>query len=317
MRADFIRLRCRLGLVVCLWSAAMPGLAASLSEQLAEHGHPNTKSCVISTTDNGVGPLLVVQFRGRGGGGEDQAETVAILKLMAGGLVSAGHRYVGFRALESEEICQDGDPTYLYWRDYDDNWRSVHRSPRKYLTQLEKTLESELRDLPPEAFVLHSLGTVEWRLQREREAVRKFERAWEILAREGDPYGISESVLGPLIRYHLGERGDEERGQIFLDAYALNVESLAGLDYLPIVKTTAIYPRGALSARLEGYVLLEFTVTGQGKVVDVIVIDQDPPGVFDDAAIEAVSGFRYIPRTIDGQTVDVAGVRYRIEFALR
>lgn len=317
MCVGLIRMRYRLGVVVCFWSAAMPGLAATLGEQLAEYGHPNTKSCVMSATGNGIEPLLVVQFEERGSGREDQIEAVAILKLMAEALVSAGHRYVGFRASEPGKDCQDVDPTYLYWRDYDDNWRLVNRSPQKFLSQLEKSLEPELRDSPPEAFVLHSLGTVEWHLQRERAAIRNFERAWEILAREGDPYGISELVLAPLLRYHLGGRGDEEKGQIFLDAYAFNVESLPGLDYLPMVKTPASYPRGAVSARLEGYALLEFTVTVQGKVVDVIVIDQDPPGVFGDAAIDAVSGFRYVPRIVDGKAVDVSGVRYRIEFALR
>jgi TonB family protein len=317
MRLILVRRLSRLFLAVCLWSAAMSGLPASLSEQLAEYGHPNTHGCVVSDTDNGVGFLLVVQFKGRGDARENQSEVIAILKVMAEGLVSAGHRYVGFRATESEKNCLDGDPAYLYWRDYDDNWRSVSGSPRRYLTQLKKTLEPELRNSPPEAFVLHSLGTVEWRQQRERSAVRNFEQAWEILAGAGDPYGISERVLAPLVRYHLGERGDEEKGQIYLNAYAMNVESLTGLDYLPIIKTAASYPRAAMSARLEGYVLLEFRVTREGRVIDVIVVDQDPPGVFDDAAIEAVSGFRYVPRIVDGEAVDVSGVRYRIEFALR
>lgn len=40
-------------------------------------------------------------------------------------------------------------------------------------------------------------------------------------------------------------------------------------EYLPIVKVQAAYPRRALQRGIEGYVVVEFTVTKQGSVRDL------------------------------------------------
>jgi len=87
-------------------------------------------------------------------------------------------------------------------------------------------------------------------------------------------------------------------------------------DYLPIVKVAPIYPRRALSRGIEGWVLLEFTVTKLGTVVDVKVVDADPPNIFDSAAIKAAEKFKYKPKVVDGEPIDTAGVLHRITFQL-
>lgn len=87
-------------------------------------------------------------------------------------------------------------------------------------------------------------------------------------------------------------------------------------DYLPIVKVQPIYPRRALSRGIEGYVLLEFTVTRTGAVKDPVIVESDPPNVFDDAAIRAALKFKYKPKIVNGESVDVAGVQNRITFRL-
>jgi len=87
-------------------------------------------------------------------------------------------------------------------------------------------------------------------------------------------------------------------------------------DYLPIVKVAPIYPRLALSRGIEGWVLLEFTVTKLGTVVDVKVVDADPPNIFDSAAIKAAEKFKYKPKVVDGDPIDTAGVLHRITFQL-
>lgn len=87
-------------------------------------------------------------------------------------------------------------------------------------------------------------------------------------------------------------------------------------DYLPFVKVQPFYPRRALSRGIEGYVILEFTVTRTGSVRDPVIIESDPPTVFDDAAIRAVMKFKYKPKTVNGESVDVAGVQNRINFRL-
>ena len=87
-------------------------------------------------------------------------------------------------------------------------------------------------------------------------------------------------------------------------------------EYLPIVKVAPVYPRRALTRGIEGYVLLEFTVTKSGAVADPIVIEADPPGIFDRAAIQAALKFKYKPKVVNGEPIDVAGVRNRITFEL-
>ena len=87
-------------------------------------------------------------------------------------------------------------------------------------------------------------------------------------------------------------------------------------DYLPIVKVEPIYPRRALERELEGWVLLEFTVTRLGTVADIVVLDADPPGIFNKAAVSAAAKFKYKPKVVDGDSIDTAGVLHRISFRL-
>ena len=86
-------------------------------------------------------------------------------------------------------------------------------------------------------------------------------------------------------------------------------------EYLPIVRVAPIYPSRALSRGIEGYVDLEFTVTTAGTVKDPVVIESTS-SLFNRAAIRAVLKFKYKPRVVDGQPVEVPGVKTRIRFEL-
>ncbi len=87
-------------------------------------------------------------------------------------------------------------------------------------------------------------------------------------------------------------------------------------DYLPIVKVAPIYPRRAQSRGLEGFVIVEFTVTKNGSVRDPIVIEAKPEGVFDRAALDAALKFKYKPRVVDGEAMEVSGVQNKISFEI-
>ena len=88
-------------------------------------------------------------------------------------------------------------------------------------------------------------------------------------------------------------------------------------EYLPITKVQPIYPRRALTRGVEGFVLLEFVVTETGSVQDPVVLDAQPPGVFNRAAIQAVLKFKYKPKIVDGEPVAVSGVKNKITFELK
>ncbi|MBU2870069.1 energy transducer TonB [Colwellia sp. E2M01] len=87
-------------------------------------------------------------------------------------------------------------------------------------------------------------------------------------------------------------------------------------DYLPIVKVAAVYPRRAQSRGIEGFVIVEFVVTKTGSVTNAVVVQAEPEGVFDRAALDAVAKFKYKPRVVDGVAMEVSGVQNRITFEI-
>lgn len=91
--------------------------------------------------------------------------------------------------------------------------------------------------------------------------------------------------------------------------------NIAEGDYLPIVRVAPVYPSRALSRGIEGYVDLSFTVTTAGTVRDPIII-HSTSSLFDRAATRAVLKFKYKPRVVDGEPVDVPGVKTRITFKI-
>jgi protein TonB len=84
---------------------------------------------------------------------------------------------------------------------------------------------------------------------------------------------------------------------------------------LPIVKVAPIYPPRAAARGLDGYVVVEYTVTDQGSVQDVFVVESSA-SLFDQAAIDAVLIFKYQPRITSGRAVAVPGVQSVIRFEL-
>lgn len=87
-------------------------------------------------------------------------------------------------------------------------------------------------------------------------------------------------------------------------------------EYLPIVRVEPIYPTRAASRGVEGYVVVEFTVTSNGSVIDPVVIEAEPSSIFNRAAQRAVQKWKYKPRVMDGTPVDVPGVRTMLTFQL-
>src|SRR5580700_5476349 len=85
---------------------------------------------------------------------------------------------------------------------------------------------------------------------------------------------------------------------------------------LTLLKTVQpTYPMRAVNGKIEGWVDVEFTVAETGKVKDVSVRATSNPGVFEDAAIKAVSQWRYKPLLRDAQPAPVRS-QIRVRFTL-
>lgn len=86
----------------------------------------------------------------------------------------------------------------------------------------------------------------------------------------------------------------------------------AGL--LPLVKVSPVYPAQALAEGIAGFVELEFTVDDKGRTTDAKVIESMPAKIFDDAALRALTHYRYKPEVKNGLPIAVTGVRVRMAF---
>jgi len=88
-------------------------------------------------------------------------------------------------------------------------------------------------------------------------------------------------------------------------------------DYLPIVKVAPIYPNRALTRGIEGYCVVQYTVTKQGTVKDPVVIeDQCTSSLFYSASLNAALKCKYKPRIMDGEAVEVPGVQNKFTYEI-
>ncbi len=85
-------------------------------------------------------------------------------------------------------------------------------------------------------------------------------------------------------------------------------------DTMPLVRINPDYPPRAQSRGIEGWVMIEFTITAAGTVRDARVIDASPKGYFEEAALKAIARWRYNPKVQEGVAVERVGLRIRLSF---
>ncbi len=90
----------------------------------------------------------------------------------------------------------------------------------------------------------------------------------------------------------------------------------ADMDIVPLVRVNPRYPPRAQSRGIEGWVHLRFTITPQGTVDDVQIVDADPKGYFERSAKRAVGKYKYKPKIEDGKPVSRTGVELVLTFDL-
>lgn len=100
------------------------------------------------------------------------------------------------------------------------------------------------------------------------------------------------------------------------DLAGLNLNAPVDGDTLAIVRVLPRYPSRALSRGIEGWVLMEFAIDELGLAVNPVVIESEPPGIFDRAALSAVKRWKYRPMIEDGRPLMRPGVRQLISFEI-
>jgi protein TonB len=86
-------------------------------------------------------------------------------------------------------------------------------------------------------------------------------------------------------------------------------------DIIPLVRINPDYPPRALSRGLQGWVIVQFTITATGTVKDQKVVDSSN-SIFNDAALKAIGRWRYNPKVEEGVAVERVGVQTKLVFQL-
>ncbi len=85
---------------------------------------------------------------------------------------------------------------------------------------------------------------------------------------------------------------------------------------IPFLRPAPEYPQRLLGRGVEGWVLVSFTVTRTGAVTDAVVLDSQPRGAFEAAALRTVVRYKYHPQIVGGQPAAMPGVTLRIVFEI-
>lgn len=81
-----------------------------------------------------------------------------------------------------------------------------------------------------------------------------------------------------------------------------------------LIRTAPFYPPSAQQRRIEGTVVVSLRINQAGRVEDPAVVSSDPAGVFDQAALSAITQWRFKPEVRNGEPI---AVRTRIRFVFR
>lgn len=87
-------------------------------------------------------------------------------------------------------------------------------------------------------------------------------------------------------------------------------------DLMTMLVVQPIYPLSAVMREIEGFVVVEFSVRENGTVSNPIVIDSQPDVLFDEAALKAVTRFKFKPREVGGDSISVDNVQLKFAFTL-
>ena len=64
-----------------------------------------------------------------------------------------------------------------------------------------------------------------------------------------------------------------------------------------------VYPPDAMAAGIEGRVTLRYDIGVDGTVFNLRVVEAEPEGVFEEAALKALAEWRFRPPVVDGRNV--------------
>jgi len=127
------------------------------------------------------------------------------------------------------------------------------------------------------------------------------------------PMNLAQSAAPPgSSALSVGSVGDD----LELDMGGPSLGAGTDREAVPIVRVQPVYPPRAQQRGIEGWVYLEFSITESGSVRGARVLDAEPSGIFNRAALKAIRKFKYKPKVVDGVPQAQSGQTIRLTFAL-
>ncbi len=84
---------------------------------------------------------------------------------------------------------------------------------------------------------------------------------------------------------------------------------------VPLVRVPPKYPVRAANRHIEGWVKVEFTIQTDGSVDNAAVVAAEPENIFDDAALTAISKWKFKEKIVNGVAVPQRAVQ-KLQFKL-
>ena len=159
------------------------------------------------------------------------------------------------------------------------------------------------------------------RIRVEMAQVRDIQEVRQV---ERKPEAPVEAEAAPDVSIDMSTSVDNVGGGIEISATAMEVApitsggggfSATDGEFLPIVRVPPQYPARASENGVEGFVVVTFTVTAEGTTSNVMAVESSHK-MFERSAVKAAQKYKYKPRVVDGEPVEVTGIRVRIEFQL-
>lgn len=105
-----------------------------------------------------------------------------------------------------------------------------------------------------------------------------------------------------------------------LDGIAIQAPNLKGAmgnqQALPLYRVEPRYPSKAIKRKVEGYVVMRFTIDAAGRPKDIQVVEAQPKRMFEKEAMRALKKWKYQPKVDKGVSVEQVGQTARVEFKL-
>ena len=119
-----------------------------------------------------------------------------------------------------------------------------------------------------------------------------------------------KSILFSFIIIAFANIGSSESGYVGEDD---KVE----LEVKRLYSQPAKFPRKALRLAKDGYVLVEFDIDTDGSVIDPYVVESEPAGLFERAAMKSIRKYLYEPPVYEGVSVKVNDVQVKMSFKVQ